>query len=259
MAQKNKNIGVGRRVRRRAAPQDNGTIIKAVGAKKWLVKFVSGEEEVKTSAQLVNLARATAAISRVASVASTAKKRLGSRRRGPSTPQSDKSASSIGSFDSSYSSEPEFSPNGSLLQTPSNDTIDQQTSLVLDEVTQNLDLGNRYNPNQQEGYEPEDDPDIDVGEEDEMIHEDVDVDGDDEGEDNMFEHIMDIEDPDERRRAGRQAKFDQMKEGLIANKETYIKTVKPSTAIEVGAPVVTKKKYNGQPKEGVVLRKVFFI
>ena len=88
-----------------------------------------------------------------------------------------------------------------------------------------------------------------------MIHEDVD--GDDEGKDNMFEHIQDIKDPDEQRCAGRQTKFDQMKEGLIAKKETYIKTVKPSTAIEVGAPVVTKKKYNSKWKEGVVLCKVF--
>ena len=73
----------------------------------------------------------------------------------------------------------------------------------------------------------------------------------------MFEHIQDIEDLDEQRRAGRQAKFDRMKEELIAKNKTYIKTLKPSTAIEVGAPVVIKKKYNGQPKEGVVLRKVF--
>ena len=92
-----------------------------------------------------------------------------------------------------------------------------------------------------------DDPDAE-NEEDEVVA----------PEEQFFPTAADIEDPDAFRRAQRKNKFEQRRSELIDSGHTITKKITPSSTLEVGAKVETRKKEKatGRPRRGVITDKV---
>lgn len=267
-------IAVRCRVKTKAKPHRFGTVIEAVENQTWRVELDRDEYADEpliarlTSRQLIvlnnnnspvnpNIVRRTAAAARnaatkIATPAKSTAKKLTSRmrRRGRTTTTYAEESSSTGDDRDDVSIAPSELEIGTPRSLFDGDLSGDDTSSELLQAVQEVLF-----PNNNENENENNHADIDHPDEDSV--EDVNLRGvEDEDDGCVADVAQEHVDEDERRRAGRKAKFDEKKNNLLGT--TITKTITNSSSIDVGSRVATRKKFGAakRPKVGTVLRKI---
>ena len=266
-------IAVRCRVKTKAKPHRFGTVIEAVENQTWRVELDRDEYADEpiivrlTSRQLIvlnnnnspvnpNIVRRTAAAARnaatkIATPAKSTAKKLTSRmrRRGRTTTTYAEESSSTGDDRDDVSIAPSELEIGTPHSLFNDDLSRDDTSSELLQAVQEVLF-----PNNNENENNNDHADIDHDHPDDDSVEDINLRGvEDEDDGCVADVAQEHVDEDERRRAGRKAKFDEKKNNLLGT--TITKIITNSSSIDVGSRVATRKKFGAakRPKVGTVL------